>query len=46
MSYVKNYTAWKKDPISYWKKKAKNITWMKQFEDVLKKTKKNTFMVS
>ena len=35
MSYDKNYSSWKNDPISFWEEKAKNIDWFKPWKKTL-----------
>ena len=35
MSYDKNYSNWKNDPISFWEEKAKNIDWFKPWKKTL-----------
>ena len=38
MSYDKNYLEWSDNPISYWDRKSKNITWIKPYKKTLHKT--------
>ena len=35
MSYDKNYSGWKNDPVSFWEQKAKNIDWFKPWKKTL-----------
>jgi propionyl-CoA synthetase len=43
MSYDKNYSNWKNDPISFWEEKAKNIDWFKPWEKTLEEKESSSW---
>ena len=45
MSYDNKYNEWKKDPESYWKKKASLIDWYKPYDKVLSKEDDKLYLV-
>ena len=43
MSYDKNYSSWKNDPISFWEEKAKNIDWFKPWKKTLEEKESSSW---